>query len=338
MVPAIESTVSHHQPNHGTMNSTDRGRRARRPRELGFRGWWDVLRRVRTRVREDHIGIIAGGVAFYAFLAIFPAIAALISLYGLFADPQQVEEQLMALGGVLPEATQDILGEQMHRVAAASSTALSGGVVLSVALAIWSANRGMRSLVEALTVAYGEREQRGVLLRYAITLSLTLGAVLTALVAVGLVVSIPIMLGHLGLGSATRTVVSLMRWPILALVVLVGIGVVYRYGPDRRDPQWRWVSPGALVAVALWLMASIFLSIYVDNFGSYNETYGALGAVAVLLLWFFVSAFIVLLGAEINAEAERQTKEDSTAGEAREMGDRGAHAADTLGEAPARGR
>jgi membrane protein len=318
------------------MDSTDRGRRARRPWELGFRGWWDVVRRVRTRVREDHIGIMAGGVAFYGFLAIFPGIAALISLYGLIADPQQVEEQLMALGGVMPDATREILGAQMHRVAAASSTALSGGVVLSVALAIWSANRGMRSLVEALNVAYGERERRGILLRYALTLSLTLGAVLTVLVAVGLVVSLPVMLGHLGLGAATRTVVSLTRWPILALVVIAGLGVVYRYGPDRRDPQWRWVSPGALVAVALWLGASILLSIYVDNFGSYNETYGALGAVAVLLLWFFVSAFIVLLGAEINAEAERQTREDSTAGEPREMGHRGAHAADTLGDAPAR--
>jgi membrane protein len=320
------------------MDGSDRGRQARRPRELGLRGWWDVVRRVKTRLQDNHIAIIAGGVAFYAFLAIFPAIAALISVYGLFADPQQVEEQLVALGGVLPDAAKEILGDQMHRVAAASSTALSWGVVVSVLLAIWSANRGMRSLVEALHVAYGERDERGVLARYALTLSLTLGAILTALVAVGLVVSIPILLGHIGLDERTRAVVSLIRWPILALMLLAGLSVVYRHGPDREDPRWRWVSPGALVAVALWLVGSALMSVYVDNFGSYNETYGALGAVAVLLLWFFISAFIILLGAEINAEAERQTREDSTTGEPQPMGERGAHAADTLGETPAGGR
>jgi membrane protein len=132
--------------------------------------------------------------------------------------------------------------------------------------------------------------------------------------------------------------VSLIRWPILALMLLAGLSVVYRHGPDREDPRWRWVSPGALVAVALWLVGSALMSVYVDNFGSYNETYGALGAVAVLLLWFFISAFIILLGAEINAEAERQTREDSTTGEPQPMGERGAHAADTLGETPAGGR
>ncbi|MFW6067179.1 MAG: YihY/virulence factor BrkB family protein [Myxococcota bacterium] len=316
------------------MTASDRGRRAQRPWQLGWRGWWDVTRRVRARLEDDHIGIIAGGVAFYAFLAVFPAIAALISVYGLFADPQQVEHQLMAVGGVMPEATRSILAQQMRRVAAASGTALSWGVVLSVALAIWSSSRGMRSLIEALNVAYGEHDDRNVVVRYGLTLLLTLGGILTALVAIGLVVSIPVLLMHVGLGAFTATAVSLARWPILALLLLVGLAVVYRYGPDREDPQWRWVSPGAVAALILWLAGSALLSVYVENFGSYNETYGTLGAVAVLLLWFFVSAFVVLLGAEVNAEAERQTEEDTTTGDPRAIGTRGAHAADTLGEAP----
>ncbi|MFW5924861.1 MAG: YihY/virulence factor BrkB family protein [Myxococcota bacterium] len=310
----------------------DRGRGAGRPGQLGFRGWVDVAHRVKDALQEDHIPVIAAGVALYGFLAIFPAIAAVISVYGLLADPSQVEEQLLAVGGLLPDAVLEVLRDQMNRVAATSSTTLGGGAVLSVLLALWSANRGMRSLVEALNVAYDERDERGLVKRYALSLVLTLGAVATAVVAVLLVVGIPVLLGTVGLEREGRTMIDVLRWPLIAAILLMGLGVVYRFGPDRERPRWRWVTPGSVLAVALWLAGSLLFSFYVENFGSYNETYGALGAVAILLLWFFLSAFIVLLGAEVNAESERQTRQDSTTGEPRDLGDRGAYAADTVGD------
>jgi membrane protein len=193
----------------------------------------------------------------------------------------------------------------------------------------------MRSLIDALNVAYGEEERRGLVRRYGLTLVFTLGAVLAAVLAVGVVVALPSLLRLLGLDALARGAVAVLRWPLLAALVLAGLAVVYRYGPSREDAKWRWVTPGAALATAMWLLGSLGLSAYVENFGAFHETYGALGAVAILLLWFFLSAFVVLLGAEVNAEAERQTRKDSTTGEPQQMGDRGAFAADTLGESRA---
>jgi membrane protein len=317
------------------MAAANRGRGADRPRKLGVRGWVDVAYRVKDRVKSHHMGIIAGGVAFYGFLAIFPAIAALISIYGLVSDPAQVEEQLMALGGVLPDDVLAILQEQMGRVVATSGTALGGGAIVSLGLALWSARRGMRSLIEALNVAYAEEERRGLVRRYGLTLVFTLGAVLAVVLAVAIVVALPSLLGLLGLDAFARGAVAVLRWPLLAALLLAGLAVVYRYGPSREDAKWRWVTPGAALATVLWILGSLGLSAYVENFGAFHETYGALGAVAILLLWFFLSAFVVLLGAEVNAEAERQTRKDSTTGQPQQMGDRGAFAADTLGESRA---
>lgn len=312
----------------------DRGRRAQAPTQLGVKGWRDTLLRLKAELDNDNIAIVAGGVAFFAFLAIFPALAALVSVYGMMFDVDQVEQQLDTMRGVIPESALDILASQMRRTAAGGSAALSWGFIASLGLTLFSANKGMKSLVKALNVAYGERESRNIFVRTSLTLGLTLGGLLAAIIAISLVVALPGFLDQLGLGSTARTLVDVLRWPLLGLFLLGALAVVYRYGPSRTHAKWRWVSPGATVATVLWLLGSLAFSFYVENFGNYNETYGTLGAVAILLLWFYLSAFVVLLGAELNAESEHQTKEDSTTRPDKPMGGRGAFAADTLGKTP----
>jgi membrane protein len=318
------------------MQDSGRGREADRPRELGRRGWKDVLWRVRREMKQDHLTLLAGGVAFYAFLSLFPMLFALVSLYALVADPADVERQIASFGSVLPGGIRDILREQMTRLAGGSQGAGAFGVIAGVVLAIWSAQKGVKGITDALNVVYEERERRGFFKRSLLNLGLTLGAVVAMLVAIGLVAAAPVALDRVGLGAFATWAIALLRWPALAALVLGGISIVYRLGPSRDKPQWRWVTPGSVLATVLWIAGSIGFSIYVENFGKYNETYGTLGAVAVLLLWLWLSAYVVLLGAEVNAEAEHQTREDSTVGPPEPMGERGARMADTLGESKAR--
>jgi membrane protein len=313
---------------------SESGREAERPRELGARGWRDTLVRVRREAKRDNLSIVGAGVAYFAFLAIFPALGALVSLYGLVADPAQVEQQVSSLRGVLPAAAVDLVGSQLHRLAGGSTGALSWGLALSVALALWSANKGVKALVQGLNIAYDEDEDRSWIKRVATTLGLTLGGIVAGALAIALVVALPAVLGFVGLGSSARLAVEIVRWIVIVALLIVALAVVYRFGPARDAPRWRWISPGAVVAAVLWLIGSVLFSIYVSRFGSYAETYGALGAVVILLIWFYLTAFVVLLGAELNAEAERQTRRDTTKGPSRPMGTRGAQAANTLGESP----
>lgn len=316
--------------------SDNRGREATRPREIGAPGWKDVLKRVRREMKHDNLTIVAAGVAFYAFLALFPALAAVVSIYGLVADPHEAQRQLMELSRILPSGVQDITGDQLQRLASSPQSAMSWGLVLGLLLTLWSANKGMSGLVQALNIVYDEEERRGFFKLNAMTLMLTLGAVVSVVVAIALVAIAPAVLGMVGLSGVARVAISILRWPLLAALVLFGLAVVYRFGPSRERAKWRWVSPGALVATVGWLIVSIGFSLYVANFDNYNETYGALGAVAILLMWFFLSAYVILVGAELNAEAEHQTRQDSTTGPPEAMGERGAYDADTLGESPAK--
>lgn len=303
---------------------------ASRPSDLGKSDLKAALRRTKQEVKRDNLSLIAAGVAFYAFLAIFPALTAVVSLYGLLADPAQVEQQVQALSGVIPGQAQDIIQSQLQRVTAASSGALGLGAVLSLLFAVWSANKATKGMFQALSLVYGEKEERGFLRMNWQSLLMTLALVVTAVIALGLVAVFPAVIGWVGLGSATETIVSLARWPVLVGVVLLALAALYEFAPDRERPRWRWVSPGALLATALWLIASIAFSIYVQNFGNYNQTYGVLGAVVVLLLWTYISVFVILIGGELNAELERQTTRDTTRGEPKPMGERGAYVADTV--------
>jgi membrane protein len=311
-----------------------RGRGAHSPREIPAAGWRDVLWRVKDEMAKDNLSLVAAGVAFYALLALFPAIAATVSIYGLMVDPQTVSEQLAATSQVLPAETRGLIEEQLTRVSSSASTALSLGAIVSLLLALWSANKGTQSLISALNIVYDEPEKRGFIRLTLISLGLTLGIILFLIVGLAAIAAMPALFANLGLPESIKQLASWLRWPILGLAFVIGLAVFYRFAPSRDEPRWRWVSWGAVAATVLWLVGSALFSWYVSNFGSYNETYGSIGVVAVLMMWFWLSALIVLLGAELNAEMEHQTERDTTRGRERRIGERGAYVADTVGERP----
>ena len=314
--------------------SFDRGRSADRPSDLPARGWRDILWRVWTQIGEDNVSIVAAGVAFYVMLALFPAITAFVSLFGLIADPAQVQAQFENLRGVIPDDGWRILNDQLTAVASARPGKLGISALVALVLALWSAGAGVRAMMTALNIAYHEREKRNFLRFYGTAFLFTIGIALLGIISLGVIVIVPVLLNLVDLGGITQMVVKLVPWLVLAGFVVVALGVLYRYGASRHEPKTRWVSWGAILATVLWIGASLLFTIYVANFGSYNETYGALGAVVVLLFWLWISAFIVLLGAELNAEMEHQTERDTTVGRPKPRGERGAYVADHVGEVP----
>jgi membrane protein len=317
-------------------NDDAAGREAERPGEIPPRGWLAILKRAKAEVKEDNVPLLAAGVAFYAMLAIFPAIIAVVTVYGMVADPAQVQSQVSELAKGLPAGAGELLTNQLTNATKAADRSLSIGLALSLLGVLWSASGGVQGLVKGLNLVYDERETRGFLKLRGLSLLLTLGAIVVAVIAIALIAVFPGFVDSLGLGRTGELAASIARWVVLALLVLAALAVVYRYAPDRANPRWRWVSWGAVVALVLWLLGSVGFSWYVDNFGKYNQTYGALAAVIILLLWLFLSAFVVLLGAEFDAETERQTARDTTTGPSRPIGQRDAEVADTLGESPQR--
>jgi len=311
-----------------------RGRRVDRPQEMPGSGWRDILWRTKEEITKDHVSMIAASIAFYGLLSMFPLIAAIISIWGLLFDPQQIAGQIEAVSGALPEDAAGIVTDQAQAVASDAGAGISFAAIFGILLALYGASKGMQAMIEGLNIAYDEEEKRGFIKLYLVIFALTIGLILTAIIVLGLVAVLPAVLESLGLGTTIETLIRYARWPLLLLVALFGLAVLYRYAPCREDPKWRWVSPGAVVATVLWLVGSIAFSIYVSNFGSYNETYGSIGAVVILLMWFWLSAFIVLLGAELNCELEHQTARDTTEGDPEPMGERGAYAADTVGRKP----
>jgi membrane protein len=284
-------------------------------------------------VQKDRILAVAAGVTFYSLLAIFPAIAALVSLYGLIADPVEISAHLQALSGFLPGGALDIVREQVERVASQGGGTLGLKLGLSLLISLWSANSGMKAIFDALNVAYGETETRSFIKLNAMSLLFTLCALIGGIVALIAVVVVPLVLDMLGLGAVAATLVSVLRWPLVLLIVLFALAVLYRYGPSRDEPQWRWVSWGSAFAAIGWLVVSLLFSWYVANFGSYDKTYGSLGAAIGFMTWIWLSTTVILVGAELNAEMEHQTAKDTTAGRPKPLGGRGAAMADTVGQA-----
>lgn len=303
------------------------GRDAEAPRAIPKAGWRDILVRTKDAIPADHVSIVAAGVAFFGLLALFPAIASLVAIAGLVLDPADIGGQLQALAGALPENAAEILRTQAQEVTEGAGAGIGIGAAFGLLLSLWSASKGMKTLMEGMNIAYGEEEGRGFVRLNLVALALTLFLIVGLVVALAATVAAPALLGALGLGEGLRAAVSWGRWPLLALLAVLGLAVIYRFGPSRAPARWRWVTPGALTATVLWIAATIGFSVYVRNFGSYNETYGALGGVIVLLTWLWISAFVVLLGAELNSEAEHQTRRDTTTPEGR----RGAATADTTG-------
>ncbi|WP_375459386.1 YihY/virulence factor BrkB family protein [uncultured Enterovirga sp.] len=308
-----------------------RGRHAQSPTEIPALGWWDIAKRLFEEIGKDRILAVAAGVTFYGLLAVFPAIAALVSLYGLVADPATLGEHIAALGGLLPGGAIDIISEQVTRITSKGDTALGFAFFFGLAVSLWSANAGMKAVFDALNVAYDEEEKRNFFWLNVWSLLFTFATVIFVTMAIGAVVVIPIVLKFVGLGPATEWIIWLGRWPILLVATLAALALLYRYGPSRERAQWRWLTPGAILAAVGGIVTSMLFSWYVSSFGSYNETYGSLGAVVGLMTWMWLTSTVVLVGAELNAETEHQTVKDSTEGGDKPIGARGARMADTVG-------
>jgi membrane protein len=310
------------------------GRDARGPGEIPAPGWWQVLGRVWRETISDQTSMTAASCAFFAMLALFPGISVLISLYGLAFDPAAIERQLQGVRGVLPAAAFDLVAQRLHDLASRPAAQLSWGLALGVLVALWSASAGTKALMSALNVAYEEEEKRG-LIRFNLTaLFFTLCGILGVVLALALIVGLPAFLRLEMVGPVGQLAARGVSYLLLLACVVLGLSLLYRYAPSRRRANWRWITPGSFVAAVAWLAASILFSFYVGRFASYDATYGPLGAVVVLLIWFYLSAFVVMLGAELNAELELQTSRDTTRGPERPLGRRGAFVADHVAAAP----
>ena len=310
-----------------------RGRGATTPSDIPLRGWKDIFWRIYHNIPDHRVISIAAGVTFFVLLAIFPGIAALVAIYGLFADPASIGPHLNDLSGFLPGGATEVIGDQLTRLTSQPRSQLGFALVFGVAVSLWSANAGMKALFDALNVVYGEKEQRGFIRLNAISLAFTLSALVFMVIALSAIAILPLAVGYLGLSSGAEWLIALGKWPLLLVTIAFGIALIYRYGPSRKEPQWRWVSWGSASAALLWVMTSILFSWYAGNFGSYDKTYGSLGAAVGLMTWMWLSFVVILIGAELDAEMEHQTARDTTTGSPKPLGSRGAQVADTVGKA-----
>lgn len=315
----------------GSYEGAHRGRHAADPQHIPTSGWRDVLFRVKDQISKDNVSIVAAGVAFYCVLALFPALAATVSIYGLVTSQQEVQQQIGSISDLLPTEAQSLIQEQLLSISTSTGSALGFGAIGGLLLAIWSSSKGMSALITSLNIAYNEEEKRSFFKVTALALFLTIMGIIFVIVTLFLITMLPIVLAAFGFGDFAQTSLSLARWPLLAGIVMVGLTLLYRYAPCRNNPRWEWVSWGAATATLLWIIGSSAFGIYANEYANYNQTYGSLGAAVILLMWFWLTAFIVMLGAELNSEMERQTKKDTTVGDPEPMGQREAYSADTLG-------
>jgi membrane protein len=310
-----------------------RGRSAETPTDIPAPGWKDIAFRVKDEIVDDRVGLIAAGVAFYGLLALFPAITALIAISGLLVEPSQIVAQLESLSGLMPQEVIAIVTKQASEVAGSREGGLGLAAVLGVLIALYSASKGMASLMEGINVAYDEEEKRGFIKLKLVTIGLTLFLIIGVLIALLATLGMPAVLAVFEFGPTFEVLMSAGLWIGLFCLTIFGLSVLYRYAASRDEPEWNWASPGAVIACFVWVIASAGFAFYVSNFGSYNESFGTLAGVIVLLMWFWISAFIILAGAELNAEMEAQTRVDTTKGPDEPMGSREAVKADNLGEA-----
>jgi membrane protein len=268
----------------------------------------DILWCTYQRFNDDRLLAVAAGVVFYGILALFPAITALVSLYGLFATPATISQHLSLTNGLLPSGATDIVQEQVNRLVQKGNARLGFGFIAGLALALWSANSGMKAIFDALNVVNEEKEKRGFIKLNLISLTFTIGAIAAILLAIAAVVVVPLVVGHLGLGSFGRSWLPWLRWPVLLALVILGLAVLYRFGPSRTEARWEWLSAGSVFAALAWLGSSALLSWYLSNFANYDATYGSLGAAIGLMIWMWISAIVILLGAALNAEIEHHNR------------------------------
>lgn len=305
------------------------GAKADRPTEIPAQGWKQIVKRGWKEAKADQVPLLAAGVAYYAFLAIFPALVAIVSIYGLFADPATITSQLKSLTEALPGQARQVITDQVTALAA-RRTALGIGLIISILIALWSASGGISNMLTAITTAYDEEEKRGFIKKRLLSLALTVGAILFMLIMLGIVAVLPPLLNSLFGSGVLKWVFQILGWLVLMVIVMVVLGFLYRIAPDRDAPKIKWVSVGAVVATVIWLLASIGFSIYSSTFGNYAKTYGVFAGIVVLLFWLWLTSYAILLGAEINAESEQQTMADTTKGKEEPLGQRGAVKADSV--------
>lgn len=311
-----------------------RGRAARTPSDIPRAGWRDILLRVWQKLGDDNVSLVAAGVALNTLLAVFPAMAVLASIYGMFASPTEVGREIAPFYGILPHDAAAIIQAQLEALARPQAHTLGIAAVVSLVVSIYYSSQGVSALMSATNIAYGEEERRGFLMRLLVALGFALGAVAGFVLMLLLTLAVPLGLEHLPLPWFVNAGALVLRWILLWVFAALGLAIVYRYAPSRQNARWRWVSWGSVIAATLWLVSSVLFSLYVRDFGSYGKTYGALGGVIVLIMWFYLQGFSIVLGAEFNAETEHQTAVDTTRGPPAPMGERGAHMADTLGRRP----
>jgi membrane protein len=293
----------------------------------------EVARSVWNELSEDNLSLIAAGVAYYIFLAIFPAIASIVALYGLAAEPQTIREHLAFMRAVLPAEAYQLLLDQVRQLLTQENVKLGFGFAVGLLFSMWSASRGVTSLMTAMNVAYEEQEKRGTIRINIIAVVFTICAIVTMLLTIIVIGGFSAVLKRLGLSDTLITIILLVRWPVLAIILLAGLAAIYRYGPSRTKPRFQWITPGAVFALIAWLLSSVLFSLYVENFGKYNQTFGSLAAGVILLLWLYLAAYSVCVGAELNAELEYRVQRDTTVGRPKPQGARGATVADKAADA-----
>ena len=290
----------------------DQGRGAEAPWQMPVRGWADILRRTWNDTGNKDLSLVASGVTYYLLLALFPALAALVSVYGLVVNRTDMTKDVQSLSGMLPSSTVKLIGDGLRQLVSASSRSLGFGAVIGIVIALASSVRGMTGMMAALNIAYGQPERRGYIRFYATALLLTVIVIVGGLIALALVAGLPAFLSEAGMHGPARWIGLVVEWPLLIVFAMGMVALIYRYGPDRSEPKWKWTSLGVITATLLWIVGSILFSVYVYHFGSYSKTYGSLGAPLVLLTWMWLSVFAVLFGAKINGQAERQTHQNTT--------------------------
>lgn len=304
---------------------------ADRPPDVPAKGWWDVIWRVKDQLEADNVSIVAGGLALFGLLSVFPTLAAAVAIYGLIGSPDAIAAQAQTYSDLLPAGVLAIIQDQLNDLAGQQRNTLGTGAIIGFMLALWSARRGMVALITAMNVAYNETERRGFFRRLGLSLLFTICGVVGFVLVVILGLAAPLAIGFLPLGGAGEWVLLALRWAMLWMIAVLALSALYRFAPHRANARWRWVNWGSGIAATLWLIGSILFAIYVRNFDTFGRTYGAIAGVIVMLMWFYVSAFVIILGAEINSELERQTVRDTTEGGPKPMGERGAFSADTVG-------
>ncbi|MDN3379676.1 MULTISPECIES: YihY/virulence factor BrkB family protein [unclassified Pseudoalteromonas] len=312
------------------MPQSQYGYQANKPNEIPLRGWWSICKRVYTSLAQDNLSFVAAGVAFYALLAIFPAIAALVSVYAYFASPADISALLSKFITLLPPSTSEIVLEQVTAVSQRSQASLSLSALSTLLLAIWSSSKGSQALITACNITYHENHTRQFFIALLFRFIFSVGAITVAVVALLIIGILPIVLNLVGFTQSIDLIIQLISWPLLAFIFNFALACLYRYAPHRRAAKWRWVTPGSLLATILWIVASLGFSFYVATLASYNETYGSVGGVVIMLMWLYLSAYIIIFGAALNASIEQQTMQDSTKGKAKKRGERGAFVADEL--------